>query len=297
MNSAGLGKRIALGMSGQAFSRLIYALNTIALVPILIRAWGVGGYGQWIALTALASYLSYSSFGLVTTSVNEIIMAIGANDVARARLTFQMSVNLTLYLIAPLLLVMMGVAAILPISDILQLSQIGNSGALLIISLAAAQLWIMTLRGPFVASLYAVGSYGFAYYVSGCAKALELVAIGIAVTYFGATQVTAAAIMAACAGLDFLVVATVASRQAPWARPDLRILEGAWFRAQIRPAVGYLLSNLSIQGVLVNGPRVVLGAILGGRAVAIYAIFRDIDTACRSAPDVDLGSTPDRNVP
>ena len=54
----GLAKRLALGFSGQAFSRLVFAINTVALVPILIHAWGLSGYGQWIALTALASYMS-----------------------------------------------------------------------------------------------------------------------------------------------------------------------------------------------------------------------------------------------
>lgn len=129
----GIGRRLTLGVSGQAFSRIVMALNTIALVPILVRAWGVAGYGQWIALTALATYMSYSNFGLVSTSANEMVMAAGAADTERARRTFQMSLNLTFYVVLPLILLILGVVAMLPISKILNLTGISNGGALLIL--------------------------------------------------------------------------------------------------------------------------------------------------------------------
>ena len=245
----------------------------MALVPILIRAWGVDGYGQWIALTALASYMGYSNFGLVTTSANEMVMAVGAGDADRAKRTFQMSLNLTLYVVLPLILVCLGMASAIPLAKVFRLTQMGQAEALAILSLMGAQLFMMTLRGLMVAALYANGSYGFAYYVSGSCKFLELVGIATAVTFFHGTQLTAAGVMTATAALDMSIVAIAAYRAASWARINLRRFDTAWVKTQIKPAIGFAISNLSIQGVLVQGPRVILSALLGGQAVALYAVY------------------------
>lgn len=272
-SSHSLLRRVTIGMSGQAFSRVILAINTVALVPVLIHAWGVDGYGQWLALTALASYLSYSNFGLVTTSANEMVMAAGADDTARARRTFQMSINLTIYIILPLILLILFGLSLLPISHMLHLSLIDNQAALIVIALSASQFWFQTVRGLMVAALYATGSYGFAYYLSGIAKLTELAAIAVAVIFFHGSQVTAAAIMATVGILDLALVSVWARRAAPWARPDLRIFDRSWLSTQVKPAIGFALSNLATQGILVQGPRVILSAMLGGTAVAMYAIY------------------------
>jgi O-antigen/teichoic acid export membrane protein len=260
-------------MSGQAFSRVIQAMNTVLLVPILIVAWGVDGYGQWIALTALASYLTYSNFGLVTTSANEMVMASGANDTERARTTFQMSMNLTLYIILPLILVICVAMWFVPLTDFLRLTQINHYGAWLIIAFSAAQLWIQTVRGLMVAALYANGSYGFAYYLQGFAKLIELGAIALFVIFFHGSQVVAASIMAFVALIDLIIVTIWARKAAAWARFNPRRFELSWLRRQVKPTLGFFLANLSTQGLLLQGPRIILGAFLGGTAVAIYAIY------------------------
>lgn len=269
----GLARRLGFGVSGQAFSRMVFALNTVALVPVLIRAWGVEGYGQWIALTALASYMSYSNFGVVTTSANEMVMAVGAGDSERARRTFQMSVNLALYIVLPLILVCLGAASLTPLAKLFRLTQMSQAEAWTILALAGGQLFMQTVRGLMVAALYATGSYGFAYYVSGICKFLELLGIAGVVTFLHGTQLNAAEVMTATAALDLTIVAVYARRAAPWARVDLRRFDLAWVRSQAKPAIGFAISNLSTQGVLVQGPRVILSALMGGQAVALYAVY------------------------
>jgi O-antigen/teichoic acid export membrane protein len=269
----GIGRRLTLGVSGQAFSRIVIALNTVVLVPVLVRAWGVGGYGQWIALTALATFMAYSNFGIVTTSANEMVMAAGAGDHDRARRTFQMSLNLTLYVVLPIILVVLGLAAVTPISQILRLTAISNRGALLILIFVAVQFWFQTARGLMVAALYATGHYGIGYYLAGAARLVELAGITIVVTFFHGTQVAAAAVMGGVAVVDAFVIAVITHRAAPWARMDLRNFDWAWVGQQAKPSVGFALSNLATMGVLIQGPRIVLAAILGGQAVAVYAIY------------------------
>ena len=136
-----------------------------------------------------------------------------------------------------------------------------------------AALWFQTLRGLNVAALYATGSYGFAYYVQGAVKLIELGGIAVAVAGFAGSQAAAAVVIAAAALAELLVVAVSARRAAGWARFDPLALDRAWLARHVRPAVGFMVSNFATGGIMNQGPRVVLGALLGGQAVAVYAVY------------------------
>jgi O-antigen/teichoic acid export membrane protein len=265
--------RVTMGMSGQAFSRLILAAYTILLVPLLIRAWGVDGYGQWIALTALASYMGLSNFGLVTTSANEIVIATGAGDEFRASRTFQMGVNLTVYIVLPVIVCFVLLFSLTPVSRWLNLTQIDPASARAIVACCGASLWFQTFRGVMVAALYATGSYGFTYYLQGALKLIELIGIACVVSVFGGTQLSAAVLITIITAIEALIIAMYAFRAAPWARIDLRVFDKTWLKTQVRPMIGFMVSNFATGGLMSQGPRVILSALLGGSAVAVYAIY------------------------
>jgi O-antigen/teichoic acid export membrane protein len=271
-----LTRRILYGMSGQAFARAANAIYTIALVPLLIRAWGVQGFGEWISLAALISYASYANFGVVTTGGNEVVMAMGADDLRRARLAYQMSQNLTIYVVTPLLIGTGLVANLLPFDQLLNLTQISRQDATTITWLALLQIWLGTFRGMMAAVLYGRGRYARAYAAEGLARLVELTLIVLAVLVFGAHQLTVAAIMCGVAALDLLVVFAMKRREVDWARPDLRIFDLRWIGTQTKPGIGFALSNLTTQSVLLQGPRVALGIVSGGQAVAIYSVYATV---------------------
>lgn len=55
--------RLLLGIGSSGMSQVIAAAQTILLVPLFLRAWGADGYGRWLVLTALVSYLSMLDLG------------------------------------------------------------------------------------------------------------------------------------------------------------------------------------------------------------------------------------------
>lgn len=273
LTQRGIVTRLMLGVSGQTFARIATVLNTVILVPVLINAWGTIGYGQWIAIGAFSSYLAYSNFGLVTPTANEIIMAVGAGDTVRARRAFQMSINVALYIIFPfMVLIVIGIHYV-PISQILNLTQLSNEEALIIVALFAAQLWFSTLQGIIIAALYATGSYGFGYYINGVSKLLELATIATVVQLFHGMQVSAAGIMVSISILNLLVVFFYARLVAQWAKLNFAVFDRAWLQYLLKPTIGFMISNLSTQGLLVQAPRVILSVLLGGEAVALYAVY------------------------
>ncbi|MBR0750760.1 hypothetical protein JQ604_01020 [Bradyrhizobium jicamae] len=270
---SGLTRRLTVGLVGQGLWRVAVALNAVLLVPVLIAKWGVELYGQWMTMAALVSYLAYANLGLVATASNDLIMAGGAQDLARAQRSFQMSYNLALLPFPAILAALVGIAALLPFGGWLNLTDIPHSSLLLILGLGALQLTFETLRGFTAAVLYCTGSYGIAYNIAAGAKLIELASAILAVGVLGAGPVQLAALGAAVAFLDLSVVTWQARKAAPWARLDLRAWDWRWLRDQMKPALGFSCYNFATQGVLLQGPRLVLGAFLGGSAVAIYAVY------------------------
>ncbi len=84
----------------------------------------------------------------------------GASAGARAARTFQMSVNLSLYFILPVIAAAVLTIPFVPLASFLRLSQLTDQQALSIIACTAAKIWMQTLCGLMAASLYATGSYG-----------------------------------------------------------------------------------------------------------------------------------------
>ncbi|CCD92763.1 membrane hypothetical protein [Bradyrhizobium sp. ORS 375] len=270
---AGLARRLAIGLVGQGLWRLAMALNPILLVPVQISHWGLDLFGQWITLTALVSYLPYLNLGLVATATNDLIMAVAAGDRDRAQRSFQMSCNLALGLLPLILIVVVIALAVLPLARWFHLDGIGAGAVVLVFAFAAAQLCFETLRGLMAAVLYANGRYCAAYNIATAIKLVELTAAIGAIAGFGAQPVHIAGLTATTALIDLVVVTVVARKLAPWARVDWRRIDVGWLREQLRPALGFSAYNLATQGVMIQGPRLVLGALLGGSAVAVYAVY------------------------
>ncbi|MDB4987509.1 MAG: hypothetical protein JWN04_2687 [Myxococcaceae bacterium] len=57
------GFRVAQALASSVLGQIIQIAQNYLLVPLFLSAWGDEGYGQWLSLTALASYLSLLDLG------------------------------------------------------------------------------------------------------------------------------------------------------------------------------------------------------------------------------------------
>lgn len=71
-------RRIIDGIGANGFGQAVTLIIQLATVPILIHAWGVELYGEWITLSAIPAYLALSDIGL--TSVAGNLIALSAED-------------------------------------------------------------------------------------------------------------------------------------------------------------------------------------------------------------------------
>ena len=264
--------RLLAGASGQFFARSIQALSVILWPGLMLKTWGLQGYGEWLTLTSVAAFLSYSDFGLVTPSGNEIVMAAGSRDFARARLQLRRALSFALFIVAPCLIVPTIVLSEVDIVGHFHFQFIGAAACRLVLFGSAASAFLRTLRGLVVATLYAHGDYGLAYASAGAVRLIEF-ALVTALLILAAEPSSVAMATALIAVVDLAVVAAMARSRVAWAtfRPQMFDIE--WIRRLARPTLGFGLTNLATQGVMLLGPRLLLAAISGGAAVAVYSLY------------------------
>ena len=266
-------RRVLHGVGGQSYLRVIQVLYTIGLVPTLIGAWGVDGYGTWLVLTALAVYMSMSSSGLSSASAAEMMQAVGADDYARAGLAFRQSVNLLSILMTAIILPLLLLAFVLPLVRLLNLVGISDVQAFLVLLFMAIEVVTSTIRLLAGSAIAASGRYGLSESISATTKLAELCIIVFIVTQMQAGVVPAAMVVAGASCADLLLNLLVSRGRVPWARFDFCHLDIAWARNFLRPTMGNFILSAAVSAVTVQAPRLVLSALLGPAAVGMFGVY------------------------
>jgi O-antigen/teichoic acid export membrane protein len=122
-------KRFARSFLAQIYAQASGILIQLALVPVLIHAWGTTLYGTWLLLTAVPFYLTFSDFGFTFIAKNEMVMAVAAGDRAAAVRTFQSVFVMLSCAIPVVFLAMAGPPFLLDLSRLLSLHGYPNDQA------------------------------------------------------------------------------------------------------------------------------------------------------------------------
>jgi O-antigen/teichoic acid export membrane protein len=98
-----------------------------------------------------------------------------------------------------------------------------------------------------------------------------------------------ALILTMVAALDLAIHAGIARRVSPWARIRFGVFDWVLLRRLIGPSVGHATIYIAVNSVVVQGPRVVLSAMIGPAAVSIFSVF---STLARSIDHITALVTP-----
>ncbi|MCD2316819.1 teichoic acid transporter [Sphingomonas sp. IC-11] len=266
--------RLGRTVSAQAYGQIVTVVVQIALVPLLLHAWGPGTYGAWLLLSAVPFYLTFSDFGFTYVAKNAMVMAVSAGQPDAATRVFH-SIFALLCVAAPLLL---GLSALIIIAvdvpDVLGADAVTPTTAratvlLLVVNVLLYQFFLLVCAGirsenrPASEAIWAAS-----------ARLLEGVAVAIAAVA-GGGLVAAAAAMVGARLLALLGAYRWLRRLSGWLRlgvraADRETLEGLW-----RPAIAYMLLPLG-QALLIQAPVLVVGGALGAVGTVTFATSRTI---------------------
>lgn len=264
--------RLRRGLGGQAFSQAVAFAIQIGSVPLYLSFWGTSLYGEWLVLAAFPAYLVISDLGFTTATSNEVTMRVSRGDYDSALGAFQTTwafVTLVSALVATLLV---GGALLSPIAAWFEFSQLTDFGAALVLALLLFQVLVNIQTGLAAAGLISAGQYGLHAFLTALTRLVAFLAV-IVVLLLGEGPIVVAAVFAGVECLGFLTVLAFARHYSTWMHHGVSRVSGRVFRQLATPSIGFagfVVGN----AISVQGPIIVIGAILGPTAVAIFATLR-----------------------
>lgn len=264
--------RLRRGLGGQAFSQAVAFAIQIGSVPLYLGFWGTSLFGEWLVLAAFPAYLVISDLGFTTATSNEVTMRVSRGDVGGALGAFQTTwafVTVISVLVAALLV---GGALLSPIAEWFAFTRLTDTGAALVLALLLFQVLVNIQTGLAAAGLISAGQYGLHAFLTALTRLVAFLVV-IVVLVLGQGPVVVAAVMAGVECLGFVTVLAFARHHSAWLHHGFSRVSGQVFRRLATPSIGFagfVLGN----AISVQGPIIVIGAILGPTAVAIFATLR-----------------------
>jgi len=264
-----------MGAGANSLGKVWVLIVQLLSIPVLTSAWGVDGYGTWLMLTTIPTYLALSDFGLGTAAAIDITRSIARGDRDAALQAFQsVWVFLTVITGVVAILVGGGLALWIGFYEVSEGADIPAKDialtAILIMISALFSMQMNIFKSVYQAThKYALGTflYDLCFLVSGLAVVL--------VASVGAGIVNAAATAALITGFWMPAYALILKRFEPWWHPGTSHANRATLRQLLQPSLAafalIIANSFGIQGVVLT-----IGWNFGPAAAAIFATARMI---------------------
>lgn len=267
-------RRLTHGFGANTYNLIVVMVIQLAGVPILLHAWGVQLYGEWLILAAIPVYLSMMDLGFSLSAANDMTARMGRGDTQGALAVFQSLAALVYGLAAAGLVLVAILVVFLPMGNWLHFTSLSASDIRWILWLLAADILLKISDGANHAGFRANGDY--ALYVGIAASALLLQNLSIwAVALIGFGPLGAAAAMLAVRAVEVPVAAAWMVQRHRNIRIGLSHASIRELRQLYKPALANiavpLASALNIQGMIL-----VIGMTLGPAAVVTFSVLRTV---------------------
>ena len=267
-------QRFWKGLASSALAQIIGALNAVVLVPLFLRTWGADGYGRWLALTALVSYLSLLDLGGQSYVGNLLAIEYTKQDQAAFRRVLSAGVSLFVLIALGVFLGVMFLTS-LPDASFPGLARSLNLDERSVIVFTSASLLLSIPGGVYVMVYRSTGLFARGTMIGNVIR-LMVLGVSIVLLYVGAGPGTYAAGLFALNVLSTLTVIWDTQRHIPQCKnPKLSLAvakEGfVYLKGSLYFWLIALAGAINQQGVLI-----VLTAFGSPVAVAVFATHRTV---------------------
>lgn len=246
----------------------------IATLPILVHYWGVVGFGTWVTLAAIPTYLSLSDLGFAQVAASEMSMAVGAKDYDSALTIFQSMMAIILILSAVVMFGTVLMVFALPLVSIFNLHDVSPNVARTVILVLSTQVLITLLFSVAGAGLRASGHFARLVYYNATSRLLEQLGV-ILVAALGAGMIAASCMILIVRAVVTLIAALTLLRLAPW-------ISFGFVHARIKVAKRLFVPSVTFMAyvfgdlISIQGVTLVVAALFGPVAVASFSAMRTL---------------------
>ena len=267
-------KGFGLGMAAQVVSQVVAVAIQFGLIPVLIRVWGAPVLGAWLAISAIPTYLNLSNLGFTQVAANDMTSAVNEGQLDAADVTLQsvaalLSVSFMVF--SPLFLALVWLT---PLLSYLRLESVDVFTARATISFLVGGVLVAQAQGLLTAHLQATKRFYQGVLWIAAARLGEAAALLVTALSGGSLPECALAGLAGRSVMTALNLAVLSDREGSF-HIDLRQASWSEVRRLAGPSLSYMLVPVSSSLVL-QGPILVLSALLGPVAVAAFSITRTL---------------------
>ncbi|HEX4155808.1 MAG TPA: lipopolysaccharide biosynthesis protein [Acidobacteriaceae bacterium] len=267
-------RRLFVGFITTWISKLASSIIQFVQIPILFHYWTIQLNGEWMILTAIPSYLSFSNIGFGSVAGNEMTMLMARQDQEEALSVFQSCWWLISIVLGVIGLAMCVALYTLPVADMLHLTSIDNSDARWILFWLGLAVLLGQLEQLQQSAYRCIARYSYGNMLrtgfSLLAFAIQLVPV-----ILGYGPRTTAKVFALANIAVTLIMCVIVRRDIPWISYGWSHASFAEIKRLARPAIafmGFPLGNaLNLQGTLLA-----VGYALGPVDVAIFGTARTV---------------------
>ena len=270
----GTRRRLTLALISSYLSRAASTLIQLIQVPFFLHFWSAPLYGEWMILSSVPNYLSFSSTGFGNVAGNEMMMAEARGDRAAALRAFQSCWWLILFTLG---LVGSGLALVLnfvPVAPLLNVHNISESDTRWIVFYLGASVLFTQVETLLQSAYRSIGRYSYGSTINTMTTLAAFAASLIPVA-LGRGPRAAALVFAASEMAGTLVLALMVRRHIPWIRFGWQHARLAEIRRQAAPAFAFMGFPLG-QALNLQGTLQAVSYALGPVAVVVFGTTRTV---------------------
>lgn len=266
-------QRLVHGTSANLLGKIWVTIVQLVSVPVMTHAWGVEGFGIWLMISTIPTYLALSDFGLGVSAGVDITASMERNDTSTAVTTFQ-----TAWSFLTVITLVIGLIAILcafgwaAFNDGASQAPFNSEEIAWSIAFVVAASFLsmqMSIRKIVFQAThkYAMGTAVYdALYFAGSLAVLFVVFLGYglleaAIAQFGARLISLA------------LFSRIQVRLEPWSRVGWECAERVTLKRLVSPSLSALsltiANSFGLQGVVLT-----IGWVFGPAAAAIFSTTR-----------------------
>lgn len=266
-------RRIILSSGAKGASLVIRTFEQLLLIPILIAAWGVELYGEWLLLSAVPVYLSISDFGFVDAGSNELSRRSENGLTAAVRGFYGQLFQVFSSWLALIAVLACAFVAVAPVGDWLNIKSMPKAEVSVIFILLVLQAIAAQHSLIFTAGLRATRQFHVDAGLRALMALLRVLGVLAGVSLGGLGPIGVAAIFLGSRIIIYVVQWIILERSdmSPLARPTEREPLGPYLML----GLDFMLLPLA-QSIILQGAVVALGSVMGAVAVAVFSTHRTL---------------------
>ena len=267
-------RRLLFGFLSNWISRLAGILIQLIQVPVFLHFWGKDLFGDWLLVSAIPVYLSFSNVGFGSVASNEMTMMMGREDQEGALAVFQSCWWLIAGICSAVTLLFAALIYFAPLAHWLKLQQMSGIEAKWVIFCLGTAVTLGQLEQLIGAAYTCVGKYPYGTFLKSM-MTLVAFALMLIPVVLGHGPAAAALALSLANGVGTILFCFFVRRDIPWLRFGWQYANWGEIKRLTGPAfafMGFPIGNaLNLQGTLLA-----VGHVLGSGDVVIFSTARTV---------------------